>query len=381
MPLFNIAGIAISFFFIVFILSKRNHKRSDYWLILINLLMICFLAVVMLAHEKFTVTRFLLQAQLPFYLFPVFLLFALQTLEKKPNPLWLLLFLPALMTTLCIGIDVYVIHNYNTEELLHQVYNDPPFFYHLFYKGNQVFFIVALVWVLKKLEAYKQGIKASYSFIDPIDLNWLANASWTYLGITIISLITFLIANFDLLPVDARASFKVVSFCMVLLIFYLSFYGIRQYSVSEYYGSREVRERMRASAEGEVASSEKYKMSSLTSAEQDTLYKQILNLFESKTVYREPKLQLQDVADMLQVSAHTLSQTINTKAGKPFYDFVNEYRVKNLQRLLEDPTQKRFTILALGLESGFNSKASLNRVFKEHTSLSPSEYQKHHLQK
>ena len=41
--------------------------------------------------------------------------------------------------------------------------------------------------------------------------------------------------------------------------------------------------------------------------------------------------------------------------------------------------QKRFTILALGLESGFNSKASLNRVFKEETGLSPREYQLRHL--
>jgi len=46
-----------------------------------------------------------------------------------------------------------------------------------------------------------------------------------------------------------------------------------------------------------------------------------------------------------------------------------------------DPTQKRYTILALGLESGFNSKASLNRVFKEATGISPSEYQKRHLHK
>jgi AraC-like DNA-binding protein len=50
-----------------------------------------------------------------------------------------------------------------------------------------------------------------------------------------------------------------------------------------------------------------------------------------------------------------------------------------MQKLLTDSGQTQFTILSLGFESGFNSKASLNRVFKEQTGLSPSEYQKLHL--
>ena len=124
---------------------------------------------------------------------------------------------------------------------------------------------------------------------------------------------------------------------------------------------------------------EKYKSSSLSQSEQEFIYRQLLVLFEEKRVYCEPKLQLQDVADLLRISPHTLSQTINTLAGKPFYDFVNGYRVKHLEKLLKDPSQRRYTILALGMESGFNSKASLNRIFKEAMDISPSGYQKLHL--
>jgi len=380
MPTFNIAGIAISLFFIAFNLAKKNRRRADFWLILINLLMIAFLVVVMIAQEKFTIIRFLLQAQLPFYLFPVFVLFGLETLEKKIRFEWMLLFAPALLTTLGIGVDVYFIHDYNSEALLHKVYNDPPFFYHVFYKGNQLFFIVTLLWLIKKLNGHKREIRDHFSFVDPIDLDWLTNASWAYLILTIISIVTFLIANFDLLPIDAHSAFTVISFCMVLLIFYLSFHGIRQYSIAEYYLNHG-NNKETAKPITEAESNEKYKTSSLTQVEQNAIFKQILDLFEKETVYREPQLQLMDVANMLKLSAHSISQTINTMAQKPFYDFVNNYRVKNLQKLLEDPTQKRFTILALGLESGFNSKASLNRVFKEHTGLSPSQYQKYHLQK
>jgi AraC-like DNA-binding protein len=388
MPLFNIAGIAVSIFFIIFILSKKNHKRADFWLILINLLMIGFLTLVILTHQKITITRFFLQTQFPFYLFPVFLLFAIETLQKKVRPVWLVLFLPAFMSTTCIGADLYLIHDYNNQVLLNGVYNNPPLFYHLLYKGNQLFFMVVLVWLIKKLNAYKKEIKNNFSFTDPIDLHWLTNASWIFLVLTLISVTTFLLSNFKVFPIDAQASFSIISGCMVLVIFYLSLHGIRQYSITEYYGRQQYVDQVEeiTSLKTEVVNSkddskEKYKTSSLTQGEQEVIYSMLLKLFENESIYRESKLQLQDVSDMLKVAPHNLSQTINSIAGKPFYDFVNDYRIKYLQKLLEDPGQKRFTILALGIESGFNSKASLNRVFKERTGLSPSAYQRRHLQK
>jgi AraC-like DNA-binding protein len=42
--------------------------------------------------------------------------------------------------------------------------------------------------------------------------------------------------------------------------------------------------------------------------------------------------------------------------------------------MLNDPNNLRCIILALGLESGFNSKASLNRIFKYFTGLTPKQH-------
>lgn len=342
--------------------------------------MIGFLAIVILAQQKITLLRIFLQTQLPFYMFPVILLFAVETLQQKVRLVWFLLFIPALTSTICISADLFFLQDYSTDDLLYEVYNHPPFFYHLLYKGNQLFFIAGLFWVIEKLRLYKREIKDKFSFIDPINLEWLTNGSWAFLILTLISLITFLLSNFKIFSIDAQGSFSVVSAFMVLVIFYLSLHGIRQYSIGEYYDKQQTLVKEISSSEVEE-DSKKYKSSALSPVELESIYEKVLKLFEDESIYRESKLQLQDVADRLQVSSHSLSQTINTKANKPFYDFVNVYRVKYLQKLLEDPSQKRFTILALGVESGFNSKASLNRVFKEHTGLSPSEYQKRHLQK
>ena len=80
------------------------------------------------------------------------------------------------------------------------------------------------------------------------------------------------------------------------------------------------------------------------------------------------------MAEALSVSPHNLSEMINTQLGKNFYDFVNGYRVEEVQRRLVDPGSAHLTVLALGLEAGFNSKSSFNAVFKKHTKMTPSQY-------
>ncbi|MCK5076853.1 MAG: AraC family transcriptional regulator, partial [Calditrichia bacterium] len=48
---------------------------------------------------------------------------------------------------------------------------------------------------------------------------------------------------------------------------------------------------------------------------------------------------------------------------------------------LVDPKKRHLTILALALDSGFNSKSSFNNVFKKHLKITPSQYQKKYLNK
>ncbi len=62
--------------------------------------------------------------------------------------------------------------------------------------------------------------------------------------------------------------------------------------------------------------------------------------------------------------------------GKTFSEFLNEYRVNEVKEKLKTEDRSLQTILAIALDSGFNSKASFNRVFKKHTGLTPSEYVK-----
>jgi putative ABC transport system permease protein len=96
--------------------------------------------------------------------------------------------------------------------------------------------------------------------------------------------------------------------------------------------------------------------------------------------YQDPELSLNSLADKLELGPHELSRIINTVLKKSFNDFINEYRVADFVQKMQDPAYDHITLLGIAFESGFNSKTTFNRTFKQMTGKSPAEY-KNHLKK
>lgn len=90
--------------------------------------------------------------------------------------------------------------------------------------------------------------------------------------------------------------------------------------------------------------------------------------------YQDPELSLSSLAEKLELGPHELSRIINTVLKKSFNDFVNEYRVADVVRKMQDPAFDHITLLGIAFESGFNSKTTFNRTFKQLTGKSPVEY-------
>ena len=59
---------------------------------------------------------------------------------------------------------------------------------------------------------------------------------------------------------------------------------------------------------------------------------------------------------------------------KNFYTLINEYRVQEVIRRMNDKQYQMYTLLAIALDAGFNSKSAFNRIFKQITGKTPSEY-------
>ncbi|WPU92856.1 FtsX-like permease family protein [Mucilaginibacter sabulilitoris] len=90
--------------------------------------------------------------------------------------------------------------------------------------------------------------------------------------------------------------------------------------------------------------------------------------------YQDPELNLPLLAEKLNLPHHELSRIVNTVLKKSFSDFVNEFRVAEVIRKMQDPAYGHLTLLGIAFESGFSSKTNFNRTFKQMTGKSPAVY-------
>ena len=120
----------------------------------------------------------------------------------------------------------------------------------------------------------------------------------------------------------------------------------------------------------------KYKSSSLTDQDSEKYRANLMDLMENQKLYSEPELKMNEVADLLGVTSHALSQIINEKFDKSFVDFVNEFRVNEFKKRVSSINGEKTNILSIAMEVGFNSKSAFNAAFKKITNQTPSNYKK-----
>lgn len=90
--------------------------------------------------------------------------------------------------------------------------------------------------------------------------------------------------------------------------------------------------------------------------------------------YLDPNFQLDLLATELGISTSHLSKLINAYSDSNFSDFINSFRVSRSKILLKDHTFSNYTIVAIGLECGFNSRSTFYSAFKKFTTQTPSEF-------
>ena len=91
-------------------------------------------------------------------------------------------------------------------------------------------------------------------------------------------------------------------------------------------------------------------------------------------LYQNPTLTLAELSAHTGLPPRLISATVNAGFGRSFNDLVNGYRVAEVQRRLAAPDARRLTLLGIAFESGFNSKTTFNRIFKQLTGVAPRDY-------
>jgi len=126
--------------------------------------------------------------------------------------------------------------------------------------------------------------------------------------------------------------------------------------------------------EKEYFTNDKYEKSGLSEEKADEYYQKLILLMEEEKIFKQIKLTLGELAEMISISSHNLSEVINTKTEMNFFDFINRYRIEEVKKEIIKPENDNLTLLAVAMDVGFNSKSSFNTLFKKYVGLTPSKY-------
>lgn len=130
------------------------------------------------------------------------------------------------------------------------------------------------------------------------------------------------------------------------------------------------------SVEKQEDSAPKYQ-SQLDQESKDRLFERINHVMDDITIICKPDFSLQQLATLVGSNYKYVSQVVNERYGKSFKQVLNEQRVLEACRILNDPNQSaHLTIEAIAANLGFNSRSNFTVTFKRITGISPSDFMK-----
>lgn len=234
--------------------------------------------------------------------------------------------------------------------------------------------LVYLVGSYRLLTRYNRHIKEVLSSIEQVQLQWLRN-------ITLVGVIAISIFFVEDLLMTQGINLSNFVFSSIFFAVYIYGIGYTGFLKSEIFISPIVEQTLHEvdSIESEQKPAAKYERSGLSDETAQQYLSQLLKLMVEKKVYQNNSLTLSQLAEMLSISTHNLSEIINTQSKKNFYDFVNTYRIEQVKTDLADRAKQHLKIISIAFDAGFNSKATFNTLFKEQCGQTPSEYRKQYL--
>jgi AraC-like DNA-binding protein len=354
MSMFFVAGIGVAVFLEFLLISKKKKSAPD-WILTIWMFLILLhlgLSYLYITREIYEVP-FLLGIEHPMpLLHGVFLYFYVASLTDqlpKHRGSLLLHLVPAAAIYLYL-IPFFVL----PADQKIQVYRDEGAGYELYLIVKRYAItlsgILYVTWSALLLRRHRKAIADQFSNLENINLQWLR-------------FLTYGMGGIWLLVISFRNEILILA-GVVIFVFLIGFFGIRQAVIF-------------APSETPPENGEpkkKYPKSGLTEETAAQLHQSLIRLMTEEALYKKSDLSITDLSSRLGVHPNYLSQIINQKEKKNFYDFVNGYRFQEFKRLIERQKNQQYTLLSLAYDCGFSSKSSFNRYFKKATGQTPSEF-------
>jgi AraC-like DNA-binding protein len=359
-----VSGISISLFISALLANKRGKSKADVVLMVWMLAMAVHLILYYLNFgvDLFVVPR-LLVLEIPYPLIhgPLLYLYVASMTGQLPSQKWLpfLHFIPLLLGYFYL---IPILFSSPLEKMA---------FYKSGFLGHEGFMtfglllialsgVLYILWSILLLIRHKKNIRNEFSDLENVNLSWL---QFLIYGFSFVWSIVIFTNKDEYIFVGVTV--------FVILIGYL---GLQQPTIFQ---SQALTVKPGPKSQGDLTTKKKkYEKSGLDEQQSKEFHKRLIHLFENEDYYKKNEFSIQQLASELGILPNYLSQIINEKEGKSFYDFVNSYRLNAFKQMIKDHKHENFTLLALAYECGFNSKSSFNRYFKKQTGVTPSEYVK-----
>lgn len=391
-------GISINFFLILLLFSKKGKTVADKFL-LAWLIVICCHLLLFVAATTFTGSKYP-EVHVVAPLFPLlhgpllYLYTAAMTNMLPANKIkWALHFLPFLIVSI-VMTPFFMLSTEEKGVVVDSGGKGYEIQLSINYFAILISGIVYVIWLLILLGKHKKNIANQFSNDEKIKLNWLR---YLIYGLGIIWII--IIAQ----TVNEKSYDDYIFGAVVLIVVVIGYFGIKQgriYSTTtiqplktdaenitkdestnipftEETSSAEIFEEkpvLEVEQKEDILLKKKYAKSGLSEVASQELHDKLTSLMQQEKVYTEPELTLAALAQKLNVHPNYLSQVINEKEGKTFYDYINTLRVQEFIRIVLIPENSKFTMMSMAADCGFNSKSSFNKNFKKVIGQSPSEY-------
>ncbi|MGD1947909.1 MAG: hypothetical protein ACFB0A_17015, partial [Croceivirga sp.] len=166
--------------------------------------------------------------------------------------------------------------------------------------------IVLPILAIQKINQYEKFLRNNYSSISGKSLRWLRNLMTTALVIMII----WLLSHFQfILGYENDGTYTFVSLGLILFLFGMGYFVILQYPL---FGVVPFEDPKTNDS-----------MSKKLSPKTEEYHQRLLTLMDDESVYSDAELTLSTLAEKLAISPGYLSQIINEKENKNFFEFVN----------------------------------------------------------